>query len=95
MKRSELILYWFITPMAGAGHGFNGHCSTHATTGRSTKIFSTWLSCLLDDHFGSVELLGTVAILIPGRMLLKEWAYAGFSLLCRELPFHTFVQGTQ
>jgi hypothetical protein len=28
---------------------------------------------------GTAKLLGVVALLVPGRPLLKEWAYAGFA----------------
>ncbi len=38
---------------------------------------------------GIWKILGVVAVLIPKFPLLKEWAYAGFFLLCRVLSFLT------
>jgi hypothetical protein len=41
---------------------------------------------------GSAKLLGVVALLVPGRPLLKEWAYAGFSFnLLGAVASHIFV----
>jgi len=41
---------------------------------------------------GVAKLLGVVAVLVPGRPLLKEWAYAGFSFdLLGATASHLFV----
>ena len=41
---------------------------------------------------GVAKLLGVVALLIPGRPLLKEWAYAGFTFnLLGAIASHVFV----
>ena len=41
---------------------------------------------------GVAKLLGVVALLIPGHLLLKEWAYAGFTInLLGALASHLFV----
>ena len=41
---------------------------------------------------GTAKLLGVVALLAPGRPLLKEWAYAGFSFnLLGALASHVFA----
>jgi uncharacterized membrane protein YphA (DoxX/SURF4 family) len=37
---------------------------------------------------GVWKILGVAALLIPKFPLLKEWAYAGFFLPCRERYFH-------
>ena len=43
---------------------------------------------------GAAKVLGVVALLIPGRPLLKEWAYAGFTIeLLAALASH-LVTGT-
>lgn len=31
-------------------------------------------------ELGIAKILGVVALLIPGKLLLKEWVYAGFSI---------------
>jgi uncharacterized membrane protein YphA (DoxX/SURF4 family) len=36
---------------------------------------------------GSWKILGVAAVLVPGFPLLREWAYAGFSLPCRGPHF--------
>ncbi len=41
---------------------------------------------------GSAKLLGVAALLVPGRPLLKEWAYAGFTFsLLGATASHLFV----
>ena len=41
---------------------------------------------------GTAKLLGVVALLVPGRLLLKEWAYAGFTFdLLGAAASHVFV----
>jgi uncharacterized membrane protein len=41
---------------------------------------------------GTAKLLGVVALLVPGRLILKEWAYAGFTIdLVGASVSHIFV----
>lgn len=41
---------------------------------------------------GTAKLLGVVALLVPGRLVLKEWAYAGFTFdLLGAAASHMFV----
>jgi uncharacterized membrane protein len=41
---------------------------------------------------GTAKLLGVVALLVPGRLILKEWAYAGFTFdLLGAAASHVFV----
>ncbi len=42
---------------------------------------------------GGWKLLGAAAILIPGRPLLKEWAYAGFFFLMSGAVFSHLMAG--
>ncbi|WP_255607552.1 DoxX family protein [Pedobacter polysacchareus] len=41
---------------------------------------------------GIWKILGVITVLIPKFPLLKEWAYAVFSLRCQEQYFHSYHQ---
>ncbi len=50
---------------------------------RNPKMMAQFKKLGYPDYFpnilGAFKLLGVAALLSPGRALLKEWAYAGFS----------------
>ncbi len=42
---------------------------------------------------GVAKLLGVIALLIPGALLLKEWAYAGFTFVMLAAAYSHFHEG--
>lgn len=78
MKRSELILYWFITLWLALGMVSTGIVQLIQLPEEVQKFSALGYPAYLMTILAVWKLLGTVAILIPGRPMLKEWAYAGF-----------------
>jgi hypothetical protein len=78
MERKTLA-YWICTGIFCAVLGFSGFSHfTHqdamveAMTGFGYPLYFMTI-------IGLAKLLGTVALLVPGQPLLKEWAYAGLT----------------
>ena len=91
MDRSHLG-YWITTGLFGLA--FLGGGFAHFThqpmiaEGMQKLGFPPYVMTIL----GTAKLLGVVALLAPGRPLLKEWAYAGFAFnLLGALSSHAFV----
>lgn len=78
MKRSELILYWFITLWLALGMVSTGIVQLIQLPEEVQKFSALGYPAYLMTILAVWKLMGTVAILIPGRPMLKEWAYAGF-----------------
>lgn len=75
--RWQLAAYWLCTAGAAAELGIGG--AWDVTGYPSVRHLVTHLG--YPSYFlvllGTWKMLGAVALLIPGRPLLKEWAYAG------------------
>jgi hypothetical protein len=73
------IAYWvvtglFCTAFTGGGFAHLLHLESIATS-MNALGYPPYVMTIL----GVAKLLGVVALLAPGRPLLKEWAYAGFT----------------
>ena len=73
----RLIAYWLATAAVAGEMGLGGSwdiARLPAVAGLVTHLgYPSYLLVLL----GTWKVLGALAIVIPGRPLLKEWAYAG------------------
>lgn len=78
MKRSELILYWFITLWLALGMVSTAIVQLMQMPEEIQKFSALGYPAYLMTIIGVWKLLGTIAILIPGKPMIKEWAYAGF-----------------
>ena len=91
MKRSTLA-YWILTgvfclafSVGGLGHLFRTEAMREGLTHLGYPVYLTTI-------LGVAKLLGVAALLVPGRPLLKEWAYAGFTFdLLGAAASHAFV----
>ena len=76
MKNTKLI-YWIITGLFAAFMAFSAYPEI-VNNADAQKIMG---ALKYPDYFtrfiGWAKLLGVIAILVPGRNTLKEWAYAG------------------
>jgi hypothetical protein len=88
---ARTIGYWVATGLVCAlfglsGAGYVAHAEYFANALAGLGYPAYFLTIL-----GAAKLLGTVALLAPGRPLLKEWAYAGFTFdLTGAIASHAF-----
>ena len=88
----RLIAYWLCTGIfclmftfSGVGHLLRLETFAEGIVGLG---FPAYLLTIL----GTAKLLGAIALAVPGRPLLKEWAYAGFTFnLLGATASHVFA----
>ena len=88
----KLLGYWLTTGIFCAVLGFGGVAhllrADAMAQGMETLGYPPYLMTIL----GTAKVLGVLALLAPGRPLLKEWAYAGFTFnLLGATVSHIFV----
>ena len=90
MQKGKKIAYWIATLWLALGMVSTGIVQLMQMEEEVQKFnelgYPTYLMTLL----GIWKILGTIAILLPRFTILKEWAYAGFFLPCRERHYHIF-----
>lgn len=79
--KTKKILYWIVTGLLAWGMLSGGISQVlqadYAQEGFVTLHYPLYMMFIL----GTWKILGTIAILLPGYKLVKEWAYAGFFFL--------------
>jgi hypothetical protein len=89
---NKTVGYWVSTGIFCAALGFGGvaHLMRADAMAQGMEIlgYPPYLMTIL----GTAKVLGVLALLAPGRPLLKEWAYAGFTFnLLGATASHIFV----
>jgi uncharacterized membrane protein YphA (DoxX/SURF4 family) len=76
---ARTVIYWITTGLLAASSAFAGYiyltASPQAVQGFAHVGYPQQLRVIL----GIAELLGAIALVVPGFPKLKEWAYAGFT----------------
>ena len=79
--KTRSAIYWTTTALTAASMA----ASAELYLTRNRKMLSQFKALGYPAYFpgmlGVFKLLGVAALLSPGRGLLKEWAYAGFSFV--------------
>ena len=84
--------YWAATGLFCALLGFSGIAHTARIDFVAEGVTGLGYPAYLMTILGVAKLLGVVALLAPGRPVLKEWAYAGFTFnLLGAAISHGFV----
>ena len=78
MTKRNKIIYWVATLWLALGMASTGIVQIMRVPQEIQMITGLGFPAYSVTFLGVCKLLGVVAILIPGRPLLKEWAYAGF-----------------
>ena len=78
MEKRNKIIYWITTIFLSIGMTAGGVQQMLQIGGYNEIASSLGYPLYVLSILGVWKLLGVVAILIPGFLLLKEWAYAGF-----------------
>ncbi|MDR2238103.1 MAG: DoxX family protein [Chryseobacterium sp.] len=76
-KRTRII-YWIFTLWMALGMVSTAVVQLMKNKDELTNFTNLGYPAYLMTIIGVWKLLGVIAILIPKRLLLKEWAYAGF-----------------
>jgi hypothetical protein len=89
---SRSIAYWVLTGLFCAVLGFSG-LAHFSHFGAIVEVMShLGYPVYMMTMLGVAKLLGVGALLAPGRPLLKEWAYAGFTFnLLGATASHVFA----
>ncbi len=88
----EMIGYWVATGLFCAVFAFGGTSHLLRTEAMAEGIASLGYPAYLMTILGVAKLLGVAALLVPGKPLLKEWAYAGFTFdLLGATTSHAFT----
>jgi hypothetical protein len=84
--------YWITTGLFCAMFLFGGANHLLRTEMIAAGMASLGYPAYLMTILGTAKLLGVAALLAPGRPLLKEWAYAGFTFnLLGATASHVFA----
>ncbi len=95
----KTIAYWVVTGLFCLALGFSGLAHTFRVERIVEAMTELGYPVYVLSILGLAKLLGVTALLVPGRPVLKEWAYAGFTfnllgamashLLAGDPPAHT------
>ncbi len=78
MTKTKKITYWFSTIFLSFGMLAGGIQQMLQIGGYNEIVTQLGYPLYLLSLLGTWKILGVIAILIPKKALLKEWAYAGF-----------------
>ncbi|MDR4891881.1 MULTISPECIES: DoxX family protein [unclassified Chryseobacterium] len=76
-KRTKII-YWIFTLWMALGMGSTAIVQLMKNKDELANFTNLGYPSYLMTIIGVWKILGVIAILIPKRLILKEWAYAGF-----------------
>ena len=77
-EKRKRIVYWFFTLWMSLGMVSTAIVQLMKNKDELANFTNLGYPAYLMTIIGVWKLLGVIAILIPKRLLLKEWAYAGF-----------------
>lgn len=78
MTKTKIIIYWASTIFLSFGMLAGGIQQMLQIGGYNEIVTQLGYPLYLLSILGTWKILGVIAILIPKKPLLKEWAYAGF-----------------
>ncbi len=78
MKKRNTIIYWIFTIWMSLGMVSTGIVQILQVDAEVQNMTSLGYPLYLMTFIGVCKILGVIVVLIPGFLLLKEWAYAGF-----------------
>lgn len=78
MAKKKNVLYWVFTIFLSLGMLAGGVQQLFQIGGYNEIVTRLGYPLYILSILGAWKILGVIAILLPARPLLKEWAYAGF-----------------
>jgi hypothetical protein len=75
----KTVIYWIATILLAAFMAFNAYAYLTHSPMMMAAFASLGYPSYFSNILGVAKILGVLALLIPGAVRLKEWAYAGFT----------------
>lgn len=93
MNKRNTIIYWICTIFLAIAMLAGGIQQTLQIGGYNEIVSGLGYPMYLLSLIGIWKCLGVIAILVPGFLLLKEWAYAGFFFVMSGAAISHFASG--
>lgn len=81
MQKRNKIIYWVATAWLSLGMLSSAIVQLIQTEEETAMIAKLGYPLYFMPLMGVLKILGVITLLIPGKALLKEWAYAGFAFI--------------
>jgi len=94
MTKRNKIIYWISTAWLALGMVSTGLVQLLKVKDEVENITRLGYPGYFLTLLGTWKILGSVAVLIPGFPLLKEWAYAGFFFVMTGATFSRIAAGS-
>ncbi len=94
MSKRKRIFYWIATLWLALGMISTGLVQLTGNYAEMKFINALGYPAYFITFLGACKLLGVLAILLPGYVLVKEWAYAGFVFMMTGAIFSHFASGS-
>lgn len=89
----RLIAYWLATGLFCLAFAAGGASNLLRDDEQREEMAALGYPDYLMTILGAAKIMGVIALVVPGRPLLKEWAYAGFTFdLLGAAASHAFVR---
>lgn len=93
MEKRKKFIYWIVTIFLAIGMTAGGIQQMLQKGGYNEIVTKLGYPLYLLSIIGTWKLLGVITILVPGFLLLKEWAYAGFFFVMTGATISHLVVG--
>ncbi len=93
MSKRNKIIYWVATGFLAFGMLAGGIQQMLQIGGYNEIVTELGYPIYMLSILGTWKILGVIAILIPKRPLIKEWAYAGFFFAMSGAAISHFIVG--
>jgi hypothetical protein len=94
MKKRDKIIYWTATIWLSLGMLSTGVVQLLKTGEEAQDIMAMGYPGYFLTILGIWKILGVAVLLLPGLLLLKEWAYAGFFFTMSGAVFSHIAHGS-
>ncbi|HEX2532611.1 MAG TPA: DoxX family protein [Chitinophagaceae bacterium] len=94
MARKNKWIFWIATIWLSLGMLSSGIVQLFHLKEETQFILDLGYPVYFLTLLGTGKLLGVIALLLPGRPLLKEWAYAGFFFMMTGAAFSHIAAGS-
>ena len=94
MKKSKNIIYWIATLWLALGMLSTGAVQLFQKKDETEFILDLGYPPYFLTIIGAWKLAGVLAIFIPGKPVLREWAYSGFFFLMSGAVFSHLASGS-
>ena len=94
MSKRYKLIYWISTVWLSLGMLSSAIVQLMQLQSETAFIIKLGYPAYFLTIIGAWKILGVIALLIPGYLLLKEWVYAGFFFLMSGAVFSHLASGT-